>query len=112
MLDRALTFQLAQKAVPICYVRRLQLLELRQQRPSLRGVVPIAFQLCNDLALTSDVRCTECYVLLSEGQVFLRLLSIHQKMLPEVLGKRRGHQPLPGRAASSMRRWQGGHEPV
>jgi hypothetical protein len=51
-------------------------------------------------------------VLLSEGQVFLRLLSIHQKMLPEVLGKRRGHQPLPGRAASSMRRWQGGHEPV
>jgi hypothetical protein len=42
--------QLPQKAIPFGNVHRLQLLELRQQGVSLRGIIAIPLQCCDNLA--------------------------------------------------------------
>jgi hypothetical protein len=61
--------QLSDETVAVGYVHGLQLLELREHRPSLLRVVAVPFQLGDHFALTSDVLRTACYVLLGKGQV-------------------------------------------
>jgi hypothetical protein len=77
--------QLFQNSVAVGNARALRFFENDEQRCRLRGVVPITFEFCDNLALPGDVLVAERNILFSQSEMLLEHFSIHLESVAQDL---------------------------